>query len=51
MIPKTIKLFIKEVHSKPPKKELSHNKTNEFYSDDIWSLVVLDLKYYGSENK
>ena len=50
MTQKNIKIFINEIHSKPPKKYYATNKTNVYYIDDIWSLDILDLKDYGPEN-
>ena len=50
MTQKNIKLFINEIYSKPPKKYYSANKTDVYHIDDIWSLDILDLKEYGSEN-
>ena len=50
MTQKNIKIFINEIYSKPPKKFYPTNKTNVYHIDDIWSLDILDLKDYGSEN-
>ena len=50
MIPKTIKNFIDEIYSKPPKKNYSRNKTDVYHIDDIWSLDNSDLKDYGPQN-
>ena len=50
MTQKTIKIFINEIFSKPPKKNYITNKTDVFCIDDIWSLDILDLKDYGPEN-
>ena len=47
---KSIKKFINEIYSKPPKKNYATNKTNVCQKDDIWSLDILDLKDYGPEN-
>ena len=47
---KSIKIFIKEIYSKPPKRSYNTNKTDVCHFDDIWSLVILDLKGYGPEN-
>ena len=49
MTHKDIKIFINEIYSKPPKKYFATNK-NVYHIDDIWSLDILDLKDYGSEN-
>ena len=50
MTQKNIKLFVNEIYSKPPKKYYATNKTDVYHIDDIWSLDILDLKDYGSEN-
>ena len=50
MTQKNIKLFINEIYSKPPKKYYPTNKTDVYHIDDTWSLDILDLKDYGSEN-
>ena len=50
MTQKTIKIFIEELYSKPPKKIYSTNKTDVYHIDDIWSLDILDLKDFGPEN-
>ena len=50
MTKKSIKIFIKEIYSKPPKKNYDTNKTDVYHIDDIWSLDILDLKDYGPEN-
>ena len=50
MTQKNIKIFINEIYSKPPKKNYTTNKTDVYHIDDIWSLDILDLKYYGPEN-
>ena len=50
MTQKNIKIFINEIYSKQPKKNYATNKTNGHHIDDIWSLDILDLKDYGSEN-
>ena len=47
---KHIKIFINEIYSKGPRKSYPTNKTDVYHIDDIWSLVILDLKDYGSEN-
>ena len=51
MTQKSIKIFISEIYSKPPKKNYPTNKTDVYYIDNIWSLDILDLKDYGPENK
>ena len=50
MSQKTIKIFINEIYSKPPKKNYATNKTDVFHICNIWSLDILDLKDYGPEN-
>ena len=50
MTQKNIKIFINEIYSKPPKRNYITNKTNVYHIDEIWSLDILDLKDYGSEN-
>ena len=50
MSQKNIKIFINEIYSKPPKKNYPTNKTDVYHIDDIWSMDILDLKDYGSEN-
>ena len=50
MTQKTIKTFINEIFSKPPKKNYATNKTDVYHIDDIWSSDILDLKGYGPEN-
>ena len=50
MTRKNIKIFINEIYSKPPKKNYITNKTDVFYTDDTWSLDILDLKDYGPAN-
>ena len=43
----SIKIFINEIYSKPPKKIYATNNTDVCSIDDIWSLDILDLKDYG----
>ena len=50
MTQKNIRFFIIEIYSKPPKKYYLTNKTDVCHIDDTWSLDILDLKDYGSEN-
>ena len=50
MTQKNIKIFINEIYSKPPRKYYPTNKTDVYFIDDIWSLDILDLKDYGSNN-
>ena len=50
MTQKNIKIFINEIYSKPPKKYYPTNKTDVYHMDDLWSLDILDLKDYGTEN-
>ena len=51
MTQKTINVLINENYSKRPKQNYNTNKTDVYYLDDIWSLDILDLKDYGSENE
>ena len=48
---KTIDNFLNETYSKPPKKNYNINQTDVYYIDNNWSLNILDLKEYGTENK
>ena len=50
MTQKNIKIFLNEIYSKPPKKNYATNKADVYHIDDTWSLDILDLKDYGSEN-
>ena len=50
MTQKTIKFFLDESYSKPPKKNYPINRTDVYHLDDIWSLDNSDLKDYGPEN-
>ena len=50
MTQKASKVFINEICSKPPKKNVTTNKTDVFYIDYFWSSGTLDLKDYGPEN-
>ena len=50
MTQKSIEFFMKEIYSKPPKKNDLTNKTDVYHIDDIWSLDILDLKEYGPEH-
>ena len=50
MTQKSIKVFVDEVYSKPPKKNYPTNKTDVYHIDVIWSLDILDLKDNGHEN-
>ena len=50
MFQKDIKIYVNEIYSKPRKRNYSTNKTDVYHIDDIWSLDILDLKDYGSEN-
>ena len=50
MTQKTIKVCINEISSKWPNKNYATNKTDVFHIDNIWSLDILNLKGYGSEN-
>ena len=50
MTQKIIKIFIKEIYSKGPRKSYPTNKTDVYHIDDIWSFDILDLRDYGPEN-
>ena len=50
MTQKNIKTFINEIYSGGPRKNYDKNKTNVYYIDNIWSLDILYLKDYGTEN-
>ena len=50
MTHESIKNFINEIYSKPPKNNYATNKTDVYHFDDIWSWDFLDLKEYGPEN-
>ena len=50
MSQKSIKIFKEEIYSKPL-DEYATNKSDVYHIDDLWSLVKLDLKDYGPENK
>ena len=50
MTQKTIKNFINEIHSKPPKKSYPTHKTNVYNIDNFWTSDILDLKDYGLQN-
>ena len=50
MTQKTIKTFIHDIYSKPPKKKYVTNKTDVYHIDNISSSDILDLKDYGPEN-
>ena len=50
MTQKNIKIFIKEIYSRGPKRNYATNKTDVYHIDDTWSLDILDLKDYGPEN-
>ena len=45
----TIKIFIGEIFSEPPKKIYATSKTDVYRVDAIWSLDTLTLKDYGPE--
>ena len=51
MTQKSIKLFVIENDSKAPEKNYATNKTALCNIDDLWSIDILDLKDYGTENK
>ena len=50
MSQKSIKSFINQIYSRPPKKKHKTNKTDVYQIDEVWSLDILDLKDYGPEN-
>ena len=50
MTQENVKIFINEIYSKGPKTNYATNKTDVYHIDDIWSLKILDLKDYGTEN-
>ena len=50
MTQKNLKIFIKEIYSKGPRKYYPTNKTDVYHIDNIWSLDILDLKDYGPKN-
>ena len=50
MTQKEVKILINQICLKRPRKDYSTNKTDVYHFDDIWSLDILDLKYYGVEN-
>ena len=50
MTQKNVKIFLNEIYSRRPKKNYPTNKTDVYHIDDIWSLDILDIKDYGSEN-
>ena len=50
MTQKSIKTFINEIYSKPPKKKYATIKTGVYHINYIWILVILDLKDHGPEN-
>ena len=50
MTQKNIKTIKNEIYSRGPKKNYDTNKTNVYYIDNIWSLDILDLKHFGTEN-
>ena len=50
MTQKSINIFIDEIYSKRLKRNYITNKTDVYHIHDIWSLNILDLENYGSEN-
>ena len=50
MTQKTIDNFINEIYSQGSKKNDIANRIDVYHIEDIWSLCVLDLKYYGPQN-
>ena len=51
MTQKTIKILVHEIFLKAPKLNYHTYKTDVYHIDDMWSLDLLDLKYYGLEKK
>ena len=47
MTQKNIKIFVKEIYSKPLKPNYATKKTDVYHIDDIRSLDILDLEDYG----
>ena len=50
MTNKSIKFFIEEIYSKPPKEIYATYKTDVYFIDNIWSWDNLDLIVYGLED-
>ena len=50
MTQETIKNFLNEISNKGPKQNYVTNKTNVYHIDDIWSLDILELKFYSPES-
>ena len=50
MTQKNLKTVINEIYSRGPRKNYPTNKTNVYYIDNSWSLDILDIKDYGTEN-
>ena len=50
MTQKTIKIFIDEICSEPPKKKNSSKRTDVIYIGDIWSLDIFNIKNYDPGN-
>ena len=50
MTQKKIKIFVKEIYSKGPKRNYITNNTEVYQIDDNCSLDILELKYYVPEN-
>ena len=50
MTKKTIKNFIDEIFSKPPKQKYTTNKINVYHIDNIWNLFITDFNEYCPEN-
>ena len=44
MTQRTIKIFMEETYSKPPKNNYVTKRTDVHHIDDIWSLDILDLR-------
>ena len=50
MTQKSIKIYINEIYSQPPKKNYATRRTDVYHIDDIWSLDILNLEDCGPEN-
>ena len=50
MSKKSIKIFINEIFSKPPRNNYPTNKTDVYHTDGIWSIDVLGVKDNRLEN-
>ena len=50
MIQRTITVFMNELYSKQPRKTYSTNRTVVYRIDDTWSLDIIDLTDYDTED-